>query len=119
MRWRFLYFLKGCISYLCRGKVVAARDTHTHTEKRERERETRDAWVWRQPRFSAKATYRLLCGQLPPRGPSHYLEVQVGLEATHYAEDSYIRMASLTAVAHDPGRAPAHASGHLCELPSL
>ena len=54
-----------------------------------------------------------------PRGPSHYPEVQVGLEATHSAEDSDIRMASLTATAHDPGRAPTHASGHLCELPSL
>ena len=30
---------------------------------------TRDAWVWRQPRFSAKATYRLLCGQMPPEDP--------------------------------------------------
>ena len=27
---------------------------------------TRDAWVWRQPRFPVKAAYRLLCGQLPP-----------------------------------------------------
>ena len=54
-----------------------------------------------------------------PQRPSHYLEVQVGLEATHSTEDSYIWMASLTAAAHDPGRAPAHASGHLCELPSL
>ena len=27
---------------------------------------TRDAWIWRQPRFSAKATYRLLCGQMSP-----------------------------------------------------
>ena len=27
---------------------------------------TRDAWVWRQSRFSAKATYCLLCGQIPP-----------------------------------------------------
>ena len=27
---------------------------------------TRDAWIWRQSRFSAKATYRLLCGQMPP-----------------------------------------------------
>ena len=26
----------------------------------------RDAWVWCQPRFSAKAVYCLLCGQLPP-----------------------------------------------------
>ena len=31
--------------------------------------ETRDAWVWQQPRFSAKATYRLLCGQMPPEDP--------------------------------------------------
>ena len=54
-----------------------------------------------------------------PRGPSHNPEVLVGLEATHSAEDSYIRMASLTAAVHDPGLAPAHASGHLCELPSL
>ena len=30
---------------------------------------TRDVWVWRQPRFSAKATYRLLCGQMPPEDP--------------------------------------------------
>ena len=28
---------------------------------------TRDAWVWRQPHFSVKAAYRLLCGQLPPK----------------------------------------------------
>ena len=56
-------------------------------------------------------------GKPPP--PSHYPEVQVGLEATHSVEDSYIWMASLTAAAHDPSRAPAHASGHLCELPSL
>ena len=55
----------------------------------------------------------------PPRGLSHYLEVQAGLEATHSTEDSYIRMASLTAAAHDPGRAPAHASSQPCELPSL
>ena len=27
---------------------------------------TRDAWIWRQPRFLTKVTYRLLCGQLPP-----------------------------------------------------
>ena len=27
---------------------------------------TRDAWVWRQSRFTVKAVYRLLCGQLPP-----------------------------------------------------
>ena len=27
---------------------------------------TRDAWIWRQPRFLAKATDRLLCGQFPP-----------------------------------------------------
>ena len=54
-----------------------------------------------------------------PRGPSNYLEVQVGLEATHSAEDSYIWMASLTAAAHNPGHALAHASGHFCELPSL
>ena len=75
--------------------------------------------VWRQPRFSAKATYRLLCGQIPPRGLSHFSEMQAGLEATHSAEDSYIRMAPLTAVAHDPGRAPAHVSSQPCALPSL
>ena len=27
---------------------------------------TRDVWVWRQSRFTVKAVYRLLCGQLPP-----------------------------------------------------
>ena len=54
-----------------------------------------------------------------PRGPSHYSEVQVGLEATHSAEDSNLWMASLTAAAHDPGRASAYASGQLCELPYL
>ena len=27
---------------------------------------TRDAWVWRQSRFTVNAVYRLLCGQLPP-----------------------------------------------------
>ena len=27
---------------------------------------TKDAWVWRQPRFLVKAVYHLLCGQLPP-----------------------------------------------------
>ena len=26
---------------------------------------TRDAWVWRHSRFTVKAVYRLLCGQLP------------------------------------------------------
>ena len=54
-----------------------------------------------------------------PRGPSHYSEVQFGLEAMHSAEDSNFWMASLMAAAHDPGRAPAHASEYLCELPSL
>ena len=33
----------------------------------------RDAWVWRQPRFSAKATYHLLCGQIPPED-SHIIQ---------------------------------------------
>ena len=28
---------------------------------------TRDAWTWCQPWYSAKATYRLLCGQMPPK----------------------------------------------------
>ena len=30
---------------------------------------TKDAWVWRQPLFSAKATYHLLYGQMPPEDP--------------------------------------------------
>ena len=34
---------------------------------------TRDAWVWWQPRFSAKATYRLLYGQMPPED-SHTIQ---------------------------------------------
>ena len=34
---------------------------------------TRDAWVWRQSRFSAKATYCLLCGQIPPED-SHIIQ---------------------------------------------
>ena len=54
-----------------------------------------------------------------PRGPSHYSEVQVGLEVTHSAKDSNLWMASLMAAAYDPGRASVHAFGHLCELPSL
>ena len=27
----------------------------------------RDVWVWHQPRFSVKAVYHVLCGQLPPK----------------------------------------------------
>ena len=54
-----------------------------------------------------------------PQGLLHNLEVQVGLEATHPVEDLNLRMASLRPAPHDPGRASAHASGHLYELPSL
>ena len=45
--------------------------------------------------------------------------MQIDLEATHPTEDSNLRMASFTAVPHDLGRAPAHASGLSSELPSL
>ena len=45
--------------------------------------------------------------------------MQVGLEATHPAEDSNLRIASLTAAPHDPGSASAHASGQFSELPFL
>ena len=55
----------------------------------------------------------------PPRGLSYYSEMQAGLEATHSAEDPYIRMAPLTAATHDSGRATAHVSSQPCELPSL
>ena len=39
---------------------------HTHMVDIRLLEATRDAWVWRQPCFSVKAVYRLLCGQLPP-----------------------------------------------------
>ena len=45
--------------------------------------------------------------------------MQVDLEVMHPAEDSNLRMASLTAAPHDPGCASAHASGHSSDLPSL
>ena len=34
---------------------------------------TKDAWVWRQPHFSAKAIYCLICGQTPPED-SHIIQ---------------------------------------------